>query len=200
MPIRRAAAPIAGSSTVSRAVHHLRRSNKPFGHLQLRSEPVEPKITQPLQLFTLQLDDIVDEHFPQRARFAGWRYLVIDSGSIAAADVGPVGDKFHRLMHGRHAAHLMSAAKFAEDNFATAADEYELRVLEIPVLYVAALWLKGAENKFIPFLDASQEVGAVAPEFSPKIDESFVPRILGLANARRAELKAKTPPNGEASN
>lgn len=189
MPITKVQGPSDGASIVSRAVSHLRRSNTPFGHLHLMSAPVQPKVTQPLPLYSLQLDDIVDEDFPQRARFAGWRYLVIDSGSIAAADVGPLGDKFQRLMHGRHGAYLMSAVKFAEDNFGTATDDYRLRVLEIPVLYVAALWLLGSDDKFIPFLDASGEVAQTGTEFAPKIDESFISRIVEMANAKRDSTK-----------
>jgi len=195
MPITRTQGPSGGASVVSQAVIHLRRSNTPFGHLHLMSAPVQPKITQPLPLYSLQLDDIVDEDFPQRVRFVGWRYLVIDSGSIAAADVGPVGDKFHRLMHGRHAAYLMSAVKFAEDNFGTATDDYKLRILEIPVLYVAALWLLGSDDKFIPFLDASQEVAQPGSEFAPQIDESFIFRIVEMANAKRDSMKKQPPPD-----
>ena len=198
--IKKLQGPSEGLSTLGRALSDLRAHTPALGRM-FRAQ-AQPQITQPLQVFLLQLDDIVDENFPERAKPVGWRYLILDPDSVAAADVGLEGDVFHRLMHGRHAERLLNATRFAGDKFAKDPDDYDLRILEIPSLYVAALWLQGPKDIFVPFADAALENVDPTAQFAARVDESFTQRILKQADLKREDLKRGTPPDkkGQARN
>lgn len=178
MGINRSNGPQAGPSAVGQALTDLRASGAPANALRTL---IQPTMTQPIQLFGLRLDEVNGEDFPDHAQPLGWRYLIAGDKPVAVADIKGVGESvsFDKLIHGRVAERFFQAAQFANNVFGSSPDEYELRILEIPAIYLAALWLKGPRDIFITFLDESQTDTTI------RIDDSFVDRVLRLVETKR---------------
>lgn len=182
MLIRSPGAPADGVSTIGPAVAHL-MSRGPDALPAMGG--AAPVATQPLRLFGLRLDQIKDDSFLNSATPIGWRYLIVSNGPIAVADVkagsGQQGSNFHRLIRGELAQRLDKASELAQKRYANDPDSFEVRILEIPSLYMAALWLHGQRDVFIPLLE-----GGEANRRDIGEDTAFVSHVLQSAAARRA--------------
>ena len=99
----------------------------------------------------------------------GWRYLVEAGGSaVASAEVGTEaagGSTFTALNEGPFVEATAEALRALESRPEVAASDYRVRMLKVPALYVAALWLEdleGDEDLVLPlppappFLDTSR--------------------------------------------
>jgi hypothetical protein len=179
-------APMDGTTVIGPAVAHL-MSRGPGALPATGGAP--PRVAQPLPLFTVRLDHILGDTFLQSATQIGWRYLVVTGGPIAVADVtaGAPGGRssFHRLIRGALPVRLEQAADLAAQRYGTTdPDTFEVRVLELPALYVATLWLhglNGLREAFFPFLEGSE-----ADRQRPVTEDTgFVPRMVREAAGRR---------------
>jgi len=179
--ITRPDGPSTAMPMVHEAMAHLAQGPSNV-HTFALAHAVQPtEMSQPLQLYAVQLRDLTDANFPAKARPIGWRYLIVRGEPVAFADVKPADTgalAFSRLTHGAVPQRLAQAAELAEQAYGSSADSFEARILEIPSLYEAALWLHGARDVFFPF------VGAMPADGPPREDPQFVPRILALARAR----------------
>lgn len=144
-------------------------------------------VSQPIRIFTVKLNDITGPDFIRKAFPIGWRYFVPIEDSMAVADLAATTGanlstseelSFGSLTRGKLAEQLGSAAKLAEKKYGSGNDHYEARILEIPGLYVVALWLHGTQDIFIMAgaNDAVQE------------DSAFVTTVVNLAEAKRNEV------------
>jgi len=112
------------------------------------------------------LDALAQGKLLEAARQTSWRYLLIqDNAAVAEAElsVGRRGAKgaagrsleFVGLTHGPFAAATIDALDAAERLPQVASDDYELRLLKIPAVYLVALWLHGTrEDILIPMGNA----------------------------------------------
>ena len=86
------------------------------------------------------------------ARPAGWRYLLERGGAPAIADLHATatGESvyFGRLVAGDTAERLLERAREAEA--LASGQDFEARILDVPALHVAALWLHGSTSLFLP--------------------------------------------------
>lgn len=143
-----------------------------------------PRVSQPIPLYTIALQDIDDSEFLSTAKAIGWRYVIFAEGPIAVADVEetevPGKPRFRRLTRGPISQRLVAAISLAESIYREERSDFELRILEIPALYTVALWLSGEQDLFIPIADGSPSL----PE-KIAVDAEFVGRVLKLANAKR---------------
>jgi hypothetical protein len=122
----------------------------------------------PIQVFSAGLEDVRSPEFPRNIRRVGLRYLIEEDASmmpIAAVDVrGPPEQAYvGAIIRGQMATLLTDALNTAERIARDEAKGYEFRILEVPALYVTALWLHGeapARDLYIPLA-----AGAVDPEF-----------------------------------
>jgi hypothetical protein len=175
---------------VQRALTHLTHGPSSV-HTLAFARSIQPTLTsQPLQLYAVQLRDITDENFPAKASPVGWRYLIVRGEPVAFADVKHSADDsaalaFSRLTHGAAVQRLAQAAELADQAYSNSADAFECRILEIPALYEAALWLHGPRDVFIPFVSATPAEGP------PREDAQFVQRMVTQARERQE-------PTGEA--
>ena len=169
--------PTDGATLISRAMHQLSSSTSSVRTLALGGSSFATMTSRPLRIFTVGLDDIKDESFLKNAKPVGWRYLIVRGGPVAVADLkdSATAEKvsFARLTHGLVAERLSQAANLADQRYQKLVEKFEVRVLEIPALYVGALWLHGPRDVFIPFLQRTQQDGD-----PPREDPEFVRRIL----------------------
>jgi hypothetical protein len=89
------------------------------------------------------------------AKLGGWRALVLQgSKPVAAVEfIGGSGDPkdFKSLNQGPYVQGTVSALAAAEAAAQVIQNDFEPRVLQIPSIYLMALWLHGSgENLFVP--------------------------------------------------
>ena len=144
--------------------------------------------SRPLEVFSLQLDAIVSSEFLAKARPIGWRYLITAGDrEIAQADIRGGGTaEFANMTRGELVTSLSRAAHLAESTYDAAVHVYQARILEIPALYVVALWLLGDHrDRFIWIADGARAGQNVVAE-----DPSFLDTIRARAAAARAMPRA----------
>jgi hypothetical protein len=170
--------PPAGPAVLGQALRHLMTRRGDL--LSAKGGAVDT--SKPLEVFTLKLDDIAGPDFLQKAASTGWRYLIVAGGPIAMADLRGAAAEFANVTGGRLAEQLEQAARLAESAYGASATKFEARVLEIPSLYVMALWLHaGSGDRFIWIADGARADPAIVAE-----DPGFLDRILARANSRRS--------------
>jgi hypothetical protein len=191
MPIITKEGPGDASEVIGRALQHLSAASAPAA-LTLR-QATAPKVTKPMRVYTVAVDEIISTDFLRMARPIGWRYLVVggdpDARAVAAADLRDAkgGSTFGSLFHGPVPERLAEAAEVAQAKYGADPGSYEIRILELPSLYLSALWLVGPNdtNRFIPYLDGNQPTPIQIRE-----DSEFPAKTLAAANRKR-QVKAQ---------
>lgn len=124
---------------------------------ELRRTPTEKlRLTHPQPVYVLGLDDLRERRDLRAARHTGWRYLV-EAGeartprSLALAQTIVSADGAHQfasLNYGPFVAGTADAIRAAEQ---MTIPDSDMRVLDVPALYLVALWLDhGQESTLIP--------------------------------------------------
>lgn len=123
-----------------------------------QTQPRLLNLTAPHPVYTLTLEDIVQQRPLEVVRPVGWRYLIQqENTAIASAEVlmntnGSV-QAFSQFNEGPYVGATVNTIVVAEGLSQVAAGSYELRALRIPALYVMALWLKDTtsdQNLILP--------------------------------------------------
>jgi hypothetical protein len=183
MPITKHEGPVGGIAAINRALPNLIWRGP--GALRPRGGAAPVHASQPIQLFILKSSDISNTDFIEKAEPVGWRYLIVDDGPIAVADVSTEGTKpgasFASLIRGPLAERFGQAAALAERRYRADPNDFDVRVLEIPSLYISALWLHGPREVFIPFLEGSQNNNPKEVQE----DRSFPSRVFMMAQRTR---------------
>ncbi len=117
--------------------------------------PTHLNIAAPHPVYFVGLTDVAEGKLLSGAVLKGWRYLVLrDDETIGAANLimsGPDQNlQFSHISHGPFAKNTVEGISYAESLPEVVSDDYELRLLDIPSLYVVALWLHGNQDKLIP--------------------------------------------------
>jgi hypothetical protein len=181
MAIKAGSAPHDAKSKLSKAMRHLLRT-QPSADAPVMAGSV-PVTSQPMPVFTLKLNDIQQGEFSKTAEQTGWRYLVVNGdASVGLADLkrSDGGSEFSGLTKGPIVKNFEDAVELADKNYAKDRSNYELRVLEIPAVNVAAVWLHGDKDVFIPYMEAGKLGPSVVRE-----DPHFVSKVRSVA-ARRS--------------
>lgn len=138
-------------------------------------------LAAPHPVYFLALSDLRDGKGMEAARATGWRWLVIQNAEVVgSASVVPEVSldaenrsgaeyAFADFSEGPFPASMNEALLALEGNAALAESDYEVRLLEIPGLYVVALWLarlKGAagQDYIMPLTPAPEPFRAQALE------------------------------------
>jgi hypothetical protein len=102
-------------------------------------------LSTPHQVFTMGLDDITSGGGLDRARPAGWRFLIHEGGRlIASAETTLLPDGTHEVSQtneGPFNSATDNAVKAVQNLPELKPVDFELRLLRVPALYVVALWL-----------------------------------------------------------
>lgn len=112
------------------------------------------ELVAPHQVFTLGLDAVLGQGM-QEAQPTGWRFLVGDGRRIlASAEVAAGPDQSPSLNYGSYVNATAEAIDWIEELPDIAAGSFELRLLKVPALYVAAAWLVDDRSLVVPLAPA----------------------------------------------
>ena len=89
---------------------------------------------------------------------------------------------FDSLIHGRIAERLAEAAELAARKYSAEQSDFEARILEIPAIYMTALWLHGPRDIFIPFLEGGTKDTLLLQE-----DPAFLARVVQTATVKKRQ-------------
>lgn len=151
-----------------------------------RANPAGLALAVPHDVYSLGLSDLAEGASLDAATVVGRRFIVMDGDKpIASAEVADQdkGSGF-QANEGPYVESTAAAIEHAERDPDLADNDYEVRVLRIPALYVMALWLKneqGGADVLIP-LDPTPAPLEAGRKYAPAEIRS------PLAEAARARL------------
>lgn len=174
------------------AVHSAFRSftdNRAFRSPALRNATGKLQLTDPHQVFTLGLADLVAGRGLEAARPSGWRYLVRDDDNVLASAEAVVTARsdeyaFSAFSEGGFVpatAHALEAARALP---AVNQGSFELRLLNVPGLYVMALWLheaSGTDDLLIPLAPSPVEIPRGRPVPAARLVEELASKARSAA-------------------
>jgi len=144
----------------------------------------------PHKIYFVGLEDIAAGRVLSAARFVGWRYIILSRDDPRAAAELSVDDsggnlEFSQVNQGPYVGSTIEGFSFAEGLDEVQTNDYEVRLIKIPALYIIGLWLHGqaGEDLIIP-------LPPTRPELHPLTtysEEDFKAAIQGAA-ARRLEF------------
>ncbi|MDN5940004.1 MAG: hypothetical protein L0H83_15270 [Salinisphaera sp.] len=144
--------------------------NRAFRTPALRNATGALQLSEPHQVFTLGLTDLAAGKGLDAAKPTGWRYLVQEGDNVLASAetvAGPRGEQvFSAFNEGRFVASIASAIRVVREIPEVEQGGFELRLLNVPGLYVLALWLHGAQGKgdlLVPLAPSPVEIPAGKP-------------------------------------
>jgi len=148
------------------------RSGKGFrtpllASIQFRRDIANLDQEHAVPVFHLGLEDLKEKKDILAAKHISWRYLVKHKGKeVATADAVIEDDgntTFSHVNEGQLVSGLVSALKVANSEIRIRNSDFEVRILMVPALYIATLWLadiaKGRDYA-IPFEPTSAPLTA----------------------------------------
>jgi hypothetical protein len=125
--------------------------------------PENLTVAAPHQVYFVGLRDIAEGRLLDAARLTGWRYIILDGSerAVAAAELSMTPDgrpDFSSVNRGPFVASTVEGARVAESLEVVGTQDFEFRLLDIPGLYVVALWLRGSTDIIIPLPPAREEL------------------------------------------
>jgi hypothetical protein len=159
-----------GAATILSAnvTNMLRGKHIPHG-MKADVRPQELEHSEPHPVYVATLDDLVAGKLLSAARQTGWRYLLVQNeevvaeAELSAARPAAKGAKgatksrsskqheltFAGLTHGPFSGATVDGLHAAERLPQVEKDDYELRLLKVPAVYLVALWLHGANEDIL---------------------------------------------------
>jgi hypothetical protein len=148
MPLKAPEPPRQAAETVQSTFRTF-AANRTFRSPALRNATGPLSLSEPHEIFSLGLADLIAGRGLDAAKPAGWRYLVKDGEKVLASAetvLGTTGNEhiFSAFNEGRFVASTAEAIGTARALPEVAKGSFELRYLQVPALYVSALWLHNA--------------------------------------------------------
>src|SRR5437763_1101929 len=104
----------------------------------------------PLPVYAFPVDELAQGNDPRNESPVAWKYLLVcGNQTVRTADVvhNHQGQNYEfASITGADAAAINNAIEAAEKDPATANNDYEMRLVQVPALYVTALWLKNQDK------------------------------------------------------
>lgn len=183
--------PASGGKAVSRALRDLKAGSAIADNLL---GGAEVNLSEPLPVFRLGLDEIGGDGMESlaRAKHVGWRYLLERPASNAAgyADVREVAGgeaKFTSLAQNKNAERLIAAAHLAQEFAKRATGDCEARILDVPSLYLSAIWLTASPPMFIPYIDGER---LAQTDASVQLEPDLLDRLVRQAEIAKGHRPA----------
>lgn len=153
MPLRLPAPPQQGEGIILEALSSA--VNQPTATAAAVAEAGPENLTTaaPHQVYSVGLRDLAEGRLLAAAQLRGWRYIVLkDERPLSSAELSGGGEalSFSNFNHGPFVASTVEGVGRAEALDIVREEDFELRVLEVPALYVVALWLHGPRDLIIP--------------------------------------------------
>jgi len=157
-----------------------------------------PMPSQALPVYTLGLNDLAEGKDFAAAHQTGWRYLLKHGNDVVAsadAVIDPRGEAiFAQVSEGPLVTGLNSAIQAANSKESLVKGEYEVRLLMVPALYVAALW----------FVDKAEGQDLAMPIDPVPVPSTLIPNkvitgkeMLSLLHEAALELQSAQPSEKE---
>jgi hypothetical protein len=192
--------PKGADELVSRALHRAMATGRLAREAALGGAAVVPAGAH--QVYSLGLEDIVGGRTLGDARPTGWRVLVF-TGREALASVefeatatatggGPAATGDPSVNYGPFVRATVDAFATAEQHPEVIAQDYEARLLEVPGLYLMALWLRGDRDSL--YLPMSPAPSSLSTERLYR-EREFRQELVPMAKLRLAQRDL--PPEGE---
>jgi hypothetical protein len=117
------------------------------------------RMKKPLPVYLCTLSDAAKGRVVEGARLSGWQYLIVEGDEIVEVAKLFGDSEEERLRFGGVARggvllrNIQAALHHAERLVEKGNARYELRLLDVPAVYVSAIWLKnrmGGEDRFLP--------------------------------------------------
>ena len=144
--------------------------NRAFRTPALRNATGTLQLAEPHQVFTLGLSDLAAGKGLDAAKPTGWRYLVQEGDNVLASAetvVGLRGEQvFSAFNEGRFVDSSAKAMRAVREFPEVGQGGFELRLLNVPGLYVLALWLHETQGKgdfLVPLAPSPVETPAGKP-------------------------------------
>lgn len=151
---------------------------------------VRPGLAAPHQVFRLALRDVRRMRVSDDAHPIGWRFMVVDASraygavEVREADDPEMGYMFSHFNSGPFVASTLQALERLEG---MNQEPHDLRLLDVPALYVQALWLHGDADRYIPLRPAPDGIEPYrlysAEEFASSLAALAIPHRDGPALA-----------------
>jgi hypothetical protein len=150
-------------------------------------------LTLPHQVYTAGLEDLAGgQDLTQALRLSGWRALVEeDRQVVAAAEVpaSPGAPASASINRGALVQSTVEALEQAERHDSVLSEPFEPRLLQIPALYVTALWLHRSgegDDLVIPLAPTPQPLTAGEIYDGPRFAEQVADMARSVAAAYQA--------------
>lgn len=135
------------------------------------AQPASLAMAAPHPVFQLDLTAIGEPHATERARMSGWRWLITSAGQVvaaahASADHPTAKAAFSHVNEGPQVRSAQQALALAEQWPEVRSGRFALGVLQVPALFVEALWLRDEDGKdggdhFVPLQPAPAPLEAM---------------------------------------
>lgn len=138
------------------AADHVHQLATPRGVFPALRDVVREELTlvAPHRIYTAGLDALLERGL-DGAAFTGWRYLVADRDRVvASAELAGDAGESPLLNEGPYVASTATAINELEQLPEVTTGDFELRLLKVPALYIAAAWLVGDQRLVIPLAPA----------------------------------------------
>lgn len=155
MPIHVKQAPDGCDAMVRRAVGSLIPPGPvpdALGMIPIPGAAPTMETAAPHPVYVAGLEDLAQGRLLETARENGWRYLLIRGDqAVATATVGTgeggAGMEFSHVTQGPFVEATVEGLRRAEALDEVASGDYELRLLDVPAMYLRALWLHGENGE-----------------------------------------------------
>ncbi len=155
-------------------------------------------VAAPHPVYFVGLTDVAEGNLLSAATLTGWRYLVLKGDEpIGAANLRVTENdetfQFSHISHGPFVKSTVEGISRAENLQEVVSNDYELRLLDIPSLYVVSLWLHGDEDRLIPLPPTNRALEAYATYSG----EEMATALKGPALARLDSEEPNSIPIGD---
>ncbi|HEX6175385.1 MAG TPA: hypothetical protein VF089_15365 [Candidatus Binatia bacterium] len=147
--------PAGARAIVSERLGALTTHGAPASEMLAETSSEQLDLAAPHPVYFIKLTDVAEGRLLSAAILTGWRYLVLQGEeAVGAATVAVLENneslRFSHMSQGPFVKNTIEGIRHAEELPEVLENDYELRMLDIPSLYVVALWLHGQEDRIIP--------------------------------------------------
>lgn len=169
MPIRFVQPPAESQQALVQGLESLRKDVKHVDRSLTRSTEESRQLQH--SVYTIDLNALADGAGLDQAKLTGYRYLIADGNEVRAAvdvatDESQGSHSFHSWNEGDFVTGTTETVEAAAQMKAVQQGSYELRMMNLPQIFVKAIWLHNDEDEediLIPIKPAPQGFDAGEP-------------------------------------
>jgi hypothetical protein len=183
MPLRVPTPPEQGAAIVLEALSSAINQPTTAAAAVADADPQNLATAAPHQVYFVGLRDLAAGRLLAAAHLKGWRYIIFEGEQpLAVAELSGGGEalSFSNINRGPFVASTIEGVSRAEGLDEVRTEDFELRLLDLPGLYVVALWLHGARDLIIPLPPTRQGL----EPFAVYEEAAVIERLRGPAERR----------------